>query len=279
MVRLEANRPTVRTDEGQELLCHLAGKVRLAVGRIRVGDRVECRLTDPGQGVVLAVETRGLTLERPPVANVGGLVVVFTLAEPAGSFELLDRRLILAELYGLKALLLAHKADRVASEERARLDPWARVYPLIWTSVKSGEGMAEVPRRLGAGIHVLTGESGAGKSSLLAALVGSAGLATGVLTRGQRGRQTTRTVSLHPFGEGYLSDTPGFSRLHLPPMTAEELGWGFPEFRDLRCRFRDCLHRAEPGCALPAARDAGVVSPIRYRHYRVFLEEAVPGRP
>lgn len=275
MVRLEANRPTVGTDDGQELLCHLAGKVRRSVGRIRVGDRVECRATDPGQGVIVGVEARGLTLERPPVANVSGLVMVFTLVDPVGSTELLDRRLILAELYGVKSLLLAHKADRVPPERRAELEPWARLYPLIWTSVQTGEGLADVPRRLGEGIYVLTGESGAGKSSLLAALLGEAGPAAGALTRRQRGRQTTRTVSLHRLGDGYLSDTPGFSRLNLPPMTSEELRWAFPEFRQLRCRFRDCLHRDEPGCALPAARAAGSVSAIRYRHYRTFLEETV----
>lgn len=273
VVRLEANRPTIRLDDGGEWLCYLAGKLRREVGRIRVGDRVGVEPTEPGQGIVTMVEPRGFSLERPPVVNVSGLVVVFTLITPSGSFDLLDRRLVLAELYGLKLLVLAHKADLVLEDRRGDLLPWSRLYPVLWTSTQTGEGMGEIPSRLGHGIHVLTGESGVGKSSLLHRVAEQGDPETGALSRWQRGRQTTRTVSLYQVGEGYLSDTPGFSRLRLPPMTAEELKWAFPEFRELRCRFQDCLHRDEPGCEAVEGMDAGRISPIRYRHYREFLDE------
>jgi ribosome biogenesis GTPase len=275
VVRLEANRPTVRLDDGREWLCHLAGRLRRDIGRIRVGDRVTVESTTVDEGVVTVVEPRSFTLQRPPVANVSGLVVVFTLVYPASSLDLLDRRLVLAELYGLDLLVLAHKADLVDAERRRDLAPWARLYPIVWTSTRTGEGLPGVPELIGPGIHVMTGESGVGKSSLLELLTQNQAIATGTLSRWQRGRQTTRTVSLHRLGDGYLSDTPGFSRFRLPPMTAEELKWAFPEFRDLTCRFHDCLHRDEPGCAVPEAREAGSISGVRYRHYLEFLGEVM----
>jgi len=276
VVRLEANRPTVRLEDGQEWLCHLRGSIRRRWGPILVGDRVDVLPAEPGVGVIHTVRPRGVTLERPPVANVTGLVVVFSLVEPPGSFDILDRRLVLAELLGLKAVIAAHKADRVGPVEREVLRPWATLYPLVWTSVRTDEGVEALVQRLGTGIWVLTGESGVGKSSLLQRLVPEAPTAVQPLGSGGRGRQTTRVVSLVPLvGDAgrYLADTPGFSRLDLPPVSIEALRAAFPEWAEARCRFHDCRHLGEPGCEVEAWAAAGRVSSRRLAHYRRYAAE------
>lgn len=273
VVRLEANRPTVRLDDGTVWLAHLSGRVKRRTGPIFVGDRVEVEPIDDRTGVVVAVAPRGVTLARPPVANVTGLGVVFTLQDPAGSLDLLDRRLVLAELSDLAAVVIAHKADLVEPARRMVLEPWARVYPVLWTSARTGEGLDEAAAALAQGLFVLTGESGAGKTSLLEALVpGSAGRAQ-TLGRQGRGRQTTRVVSLVPVAGGWLADTPGFTHLDLPRVSAARLAAAFPEWRGVRCRFANCRHAGEPGCAVADRVAAGSVSAVRYAHYRRYLAE------
>jgi ribosome biogenesis GTPase len=276
VVRLEANRPTVHlADREEEWLCHLRGRIRRTHGRILVGDRVLVRPTGPGEGAIEAVLDRAITLVRPPLANVTGLLVVFSRRHPVGSEELLDRRLVLAELTGLAARIVASKADLVSAAERASLNPWARWYPVVWTSTRTGEGIPEVRDAVAGGIWVLTGESGAGKSSLVRALVPGAEVQVSDLSRIERGRQTTRTVALYRVGTGYVADTPGFTQLDLPPVTPTALRDAFPELRAVSCRFPDCLHRGEPGCRVPERVARGEIHPTRYRHYLAFLAEVM----
>lgn len=272
VVGLEADRPTVRLDDGSEWRCRLRGRLRREAGQVLVGDRVEVTPIGAGEGWVEAVLPRTVVLERPPLANVHGLLVGFSLRDPAGSLWLLDRRLVLAELLGLKAVVAVTKADLVEAEDRRRLDPWASLYPVVWTSARTGEGLAALRERLGTGIWVLTGESGAGKSSLINALVPGARARVQDLSRIGRGRQTTRAVRLYPVGEAWLADTPGFTRLDLPRVPPRRLMEAFGELRGLSCRFADCLHLGEPGCALPEAL-GGAVAPMRYEHYRTLVAE------
>jgi ribosome biogenesis GTPase len=279
VTRLQANRPTVRLDDGAEWLCHLRGRIRHTYGRILVGDRVLVSPTDPGQGRIEDVLARGVTLPRPPVTNVTGVVVAFSVRHPAGSEDLLDRRLVLARLYGLDVLIVATKADLVPTRDRARLDTWARWYPVIWTSVRSGEGLDALVNGLRSGIWVLTGESGAGKSSLVQALVPDAEVLVDDLSRIERGRQTTRTVTLYPVGRAWLADTPGFTQLDLPTVGVDAVRDAFPEWQGASCRFPDCRHRGEAGCAVPDLLRRGDVAAVRYRHYVALADEVARRDP
>lgn len=277
VVRLEADRPTVRLEDGSEWRCRLRGRLRREAGQVLVGDRVEVTPIGAGEGWVEAVLPRTVVLERPPLANVHGLIVGFSLRDPAGSFTLLDRRLVLAELLGLQAVVAVTKADLVPVGERHHLDPWAALYPVVWTSARTGEGLDALAARLGTGIWVLTGESGAGKSSLINALVPDAQAVVQDLSRIRRGRQTTRVVRLYPVRGAWLADTPGFTRLDLPRVPPRRIRDAFRELRPLACRFADCLHLGEPGCGLAAALAAGTVAPVRYEHYRTFVAEVAAG--
>ncbi len=273
VVALEANRPTVVSDEGTRYLCYLRGRIQRDHGRIMVGDRVALMPTDPGQALITAVEPRANTLLRPPTANVSGLQVVYTLIHPEGNRELLDKRLVLAELSGMRAEIVLNKSDLVpasAGEELAAV--YSEIGYRVWQiSVLTGAGIAEMLASSRRGIWVLTGDSGVGKSSLLSAILPQARLEVQELSRVGRGRETTRTVSLWPVGDFWLADAPGYTALTLEIERVEDVLFAFPEFSRHRCRFTDCRHLAEPGCGVRQALAEGTIDRIRYRSYTAIV--------
>jgi len=145
------------------------------------------------------------------------------------------------------------------------------------TSALHCRGIEQVKKIMQGRTTVLAGQSGVGKSTLLNALEKGLHLQTGSISRKLRtGRHTTRQVQLFPLtGGGYVADTPGFNRLNLRELSSEELDLYFPEIRDFSalCRFKDCFHVSEPGCAVVAAKSSGEVDPLRYQHYLEMLEE------
>lgn len=278
VVLLEANRPTVALADGTTYLCYLKGRIKRDVGRILVGDHVLIEPTDPGEARIEAVLPRENHLVRPPVANVEGLFVVFSLESPAGSLELLDKRLVMAQLQGLRAELILSKVDLVQNEDR--LEAVAAVYahagyPVWRIAMPRGmgwDGLAHQPRH---GVWVLSGESGAGKSTLLKAMIPTAEASAGELSRIGRGQQTTRWVRLYAIDNYWLADSPGYTALEATVDSPYDIEASFPEFERFRCRFNDCLHRDEPGCQVKGARGSGEVAEWRYCHYLSLLSEWV----
>ncbi len=241
---------------------------------ILVGDEVQVRVRPDGEGAIEAILPRRSALTRPLVANVDRVLVVAAWSEPPWNGELVDRLLVLAAAHGCEGWLILNKTDQPGDPE-----PRLRVYETaghrVWrVSAVRGDGIAELGAALGEGVSVLAGASGVGKSRVLAALVPerAATIRTGeVSPRLLRGRHTTRHAELLrlPAG-GFVADTPGFSRVDLTHLSAADLGAMFPEIAEAApgCRFRRCLHRGEPGCAVEGAVDAE-----RLRHYRLFLTE------
>jgi ribosome biogenesis GTPase len=212
-----------------------------------------------GRAVVAAVEPRRNLLQRPAVANLNQVLVVASLAEPALDPLQLTRFLITAEVTGAAVELVLGKADLL---EEASLRAWCERlaswgYRLWPVSTRSGQGLEALGRRLAeaGGISVLCGPSGAGKSSLLNALCPRLGLRVAAVSgRLRRGRHTTRHVELFPLdGGGLVADTPGFNRPELPDDPGA-LAAAFPELRTRLasgcCRFRNCRHGGDPGCAM-----------------------------
>lgn len=246
------------------------------------GDVVHARILEDDRTVVDRVEPRAFTLERRSVdgraktiaANVDMLVTVTSLANPPPRLITLDQLLAFSELEGIAAAVVFTKADLAPPEEAARLVEvyGALGYPVLAVNPRTGEGI-EALRRLLAGHHaLLSGVSGVGKSTIFKALGGEG--ATGDVSRHGLGRQTTTTARLYRMGEGFLIDSPGVNEFGLGTIAAPELAGAFREFRDLvpRCRFTDCSHRAEPGCAIKTALDAGSVAAGRYASYLKMLE-------
>lgn len=267
---LEANRPTVTTDDGISFLCYLRGRVKRDSGRIMVGDRVEIEPTDPGEGMILKVLPRNNTLLRPPMANITGLFCVLSLKEPQGNLELLDKRLVLAHLTGVEAEIVITKTDLL--ENGAAAEAVAHVYrqagyPVWFVSMASGEGIEDFGARTRVGIWVMTGESGVGKSALLQAIFPDELLTSQALSRIGRGQQTTRYVRLLPIDSYWLADSPGYTSLQATVDSPVAIRDAFGEWRDVHCRFANCLHSNEPGCQVKEGVTSGRFDERRYTSY------------
>ncbi len=206
-------------------------------------------------------------------ANIDTLAVVAALTDPPIRLALIDRLVAFAVLHDLAAALILTKAD-LAGEDSAR--DVVRLYATLNVSVlviqpKTGRGIAELRSLIAARSAMLIGQSGVGKSSIFRALGGVGPV--GDVSRFGRGRQTTTSARLVRVGVGFLIDSPGIGEFTLDTMPAIELAQLFVEMREAagHCRFSDCRHVLEPGCAVRAAVDAGSIAASRYASYREIL--------
>jgi len=270
-------------DAGQVFRCHLRANLPTLV----TGDRVVWRPGNQGIGVIVAQLPRHSELCRPdmrgqlkPVAaNVDQIIVVFApIPEPHAN--LIDRYLIAAEHAGIAPLLLLNKADLIDEGNRAALESLLGVYrqldyPLLEVSAHDGAGMSALREHLDGRISVFVGQSGVGKSSLVNSLLPDVDTRVGALSEHTgKGTHTTTTARLFHFpGGGDLIDSPGIREFGLGHVSRADVEAGFIEFRDLlgTCRFRDCRHDREPGCALLKALDDGRIQPQRMASYRHIL--------
>ena len=264
--------------------CRARGVFRALGVKPLVGDDVEIDITDPVsvpmEGNVVKLLPRRNELVRPNVANVDQALLLFAVKDPVPSFNMLDRFLITMHRKGLPAVLCFNKTDLASAEHLKELgDTYSRCgCQVLFLSVRSErEDLAELKGILEGKTTVITGPSGAGKSSLINRLCPDANMQTGELSaKIARGKNTTRHVELLQAGGLRVMDTAGFSLLEpeqsLPP---EELKERWPEFApwEGKCRFRECLHDREPGCAVAEAARTGEVHPARWERYRELLAE------
>ena len=242
-----------------------------------VGDRVIVEEPDwaGGRGAIAEVLPRQSELDRPAIANVHQILLVFAVADPPLEPVQLSRFLIKAESIGVDVLLCLNKCDLISLQEQQEISDhlFAWGYKPLFISVKNEINIHQVDKYLSNKITVITGPSGVGKSSLINGLIPDVNLRVGEVSgKLARGRHTTRHVELFemPSG-GLLADTPGFNQPDLD-CSPEELIYYFPEARTrlevVSCRFSDCLHRDEPDCAVGSDWE-------RYDHYLEFLDDAI----
>jgi ribosome biogenesis GTPase len=262
-----------------ELLCTRRARLKKIGQQICVGDRVTVEEPDwqGGRGAISEVSPRRNLLDRPTVANVDRILLVFALAEPTLDPHQLSRFLVKAESTQVDVLLCLNKRDLVNDQVWAtwcdRLTSWG--YSPIAISTYTKEGINELAQHLQTGVTVVAGQSGVGKSSLINLLIPNLQVRVGeVSQRLGHGKHTTRHVELFalPAG-GYLADTPGFMQPNLT-VTPQELTDCFPEARQRLasgnlCHFNNCWHRRdEPDCVVRGDWE-------RYEHYLAYLEEAI----
>jgi ribosome biogenesis GTPase len=251
--------------------------------KVFVGDRVKVSLLGQSKAVLEQLIPRTSLLFRPPVANVDTVIIVFAVSHPDPNPVHLDRMLVLAEHSELNAIICFNKADlQVSQQNRELIDSYKQIgYPVILASSKDGIGLTELDQYLQGKITVFAGPSGVGKSSLLNALQPGLKLKTGELSvKIARGRHTTRHIELLVYGkDGFVVDTPGFSNAKIDELLPEQLPFLFTEFRQVgQCKFQDCRHAQEPGCAIKKAVENGLIAQGRYDNYLTFLQEALEAK-
>lgn len=276
--------------EDSQRALHLCS-ARKKLGRVVCGDRVHWQPAGPGQGVVTAIEARRNLLarpdargeERPLAANIDQMAIVCA-PEPPLSEGLIDRYLVVAELIGAHPLLIVNKIDLLAPAARAqleeRLSAFARLgCPVLLTSARDTAQARTLAPHFNGRTSILVGQSGVGKSSMVRLLQPDTEIRIGQLSAasGLGKHTTTETRLYHLAGGGDLVDSPGVRDLQLWQVTAEDLERGFRELEPYRgqCRFHNCRHNGEPGCAVAAGVDSGVVDARRLASYRTLLQQSI----
>ena len=279
---------SVRVDN-TNVTCRLRGKLSAKqiefTNAVAVGDEVVFTLEAGGDGVIEDVLPRQTVLARPDVshghlsqvvvANADQLLIVSSWREPAMWPELIDRYLIAARRSGIEPIICVNKADLIVDETEftRSISPYRQLgHRVIQTGALSGEGIDELRDSLRNRLTVLTGLSGAGKSSLISAVQPGLELATGdVGKRSGEGRHTTtQAIAIDLEIGGYVVDTPGIREFGLAELRKRDLARFFPEIAKLteQCRFGDCTHETEPECAVRTAQASGTLPASRYHSFR-----------
>ncbi|WP_106478660.1 small ribosomal subunit biogenesis GTPase RsgA [Phytohalomonas tamaricis] len=272
----------IEANDGSVHRCHR----RANLDSLVTGDRVSWREANDGTGVVVARGERDSTLERPdhrgqlkPVAaNIDRILIVFA-AEPVPHPNLIDRYLIAAETTEIQPALVLNKVDLLPPHGGELRELLARYqglgYEVINATVREDGGLEELRQNLAERTSVFVGQSGVGKSSLINALLPDEELKVGALSEDTRkGTHTTTTAKLYHFpAGGDLIDSPGIREFGLMHLDERQVAEGFIEFRPHlgHCRFRDCRHVHEPGCAILKAVEQGEISATRFDSFRRII--------
>lgn len=258
--------------------CKARGKFRLDGTSPLVGDAVSFTLDSNGKGFIEKVHERKNSFIRPAVANIDALVFVAANTNPITDPFLIDRVSVIAEEAGCELIVCINKTDIDSADEL--YDIYTRSgFETVRTSAQTGKGITELKTALHGKICAFTGNSGVGKSSILNSIVPSFNIEVAAVSEKLgRGKHTTRHVELYDVGENtFIADTPGFASFDIVMMQTidkQELQHDFREFKKYigECRFNDCAHLKEPGCAVTEALRRGEIMPSRYQSYKRLYE-------
>ena len=264
---------------GEAVRCGARGIFRLDGISPSAGDRVRVEVSENSEPVIAEIYPRKNYLVRPPLANLDGIVFVNSCTQPAPNRFILDKLVAIADSKGIEPLIVFTKTDL---EDAGELSDIYRGIGIGVCTVNSltGEGVDEVMDFINGKTTAFIGNSGLGKSSLLNALFPELSLETAHISKKLgRGRHTTRQVEMYKLAGGYVADTPGFSTVDTERycrIPKGELDNSFREFAPYtdKCRFADCSHIKETGCAVRAAAESGEIASSRYDSYIRMYEEA-----
>ena len=258
--------------------CRARGKFRLDGTSPLVGDRVSFAISGNGKGYIEKVHERKNFFIRPAVANIDVLVFIAANTNPVTDPFLIDRVSVITEEAGCELIVCINKTDIDTADELYDIYS-SSGFDTFRVSAFDGGGINELKSALKGKICAFTGNSGVGKSSILNAIVPELKLEVGeVSEKLGRGRHTTRHVELFSVDEDtFIADTPGFASFEVEMMQTidkHELQYDFREFRSCigRCRFADCAHLKEPGCAVTEAVQNGRIKLSRYQSYKRLYE-------
>jgi ribosome biogenesis GTPase / thiamine phosphate phosphatase len=284
-------------DTGAEIIrCRIKGKFRInnivTTNPVTVGDRVEFDLSEDGTGMIKKIEERRNYIIRRSTSfnkeanllasNIDQAFIMVCIRQPVTQYEFLDRFLITAEAYHIQSIILINKIDLLKEKDLSNLKKLIHTYEIagyecIETSIALGLNMDKVTERMDGKISLLAGNSGVGKSSLLNFLRPELKLKTEEISGShQSGKHTTTFSEVIKFGTNtFVIDTPGIRGFGLIDMQKSEIGLYFPEiFRISKdCRFYNCTHIHEPGCAVAEAVRNGQIGESRFNSYISIMTE------
>jgi ribosome biogenesis GTPase len=285
----------VKTSEGNIIACRVRGKLKIknlqVTNPVAVGDFVQYDLEKSGQGIIHTIlpkrnylirrSTRKSTFGHIMASNIDLAVVIATISYPRTSLGFIDRFLVAAESFRIPSLLVFNKTDMWGEEEIN----YARELEKIYTSVqvdfltisaKTGVNLEKLKIKLSGKTSLIAGHSGVGKSTILNLLSSQINQKTSeVSSFANKGTHTTTFAEMFKIGKDtYVIDTPGIKELGLMDIFDEEISHFFPELRELfgKCKFYNCTHTHEPGCAVVDAVKNGQIFLSRYQSYLSMME-------
>ena len=286
----------VKTDEGSLVECKIKGNFRLkgirSTNPVAVGDYVHIILNQEGTAFIHEIEDRKNYIIRRAsnlskqshilAANLDQCMLVVTVNYPETSTTFIDRFLASAEAYRVPVKIIFNKIDLYDEDEQRYLEALIHLYtsigyPCFKISAQQQIGLDQIKEELKERVTLFSGHSGVGKSTLINAILPEASAKTGeISTYHHKGMHTTTFSEMFPVeGNGYLIDTPGIKGFGTFDMEEEEIGHYFPEIfqTSASCRYGNCTHRHEPGCAVREAVEQHFISESRYNSYLSMLED------
>ncbi len=290
IIKTTGSQYTVRCDDGERIICTIKGNLRLkdykSTNPVAVGDKVVFEIFEDGTGRIIKIHDRHNCIVRRSTklskishilaSNVDQIFLIVTVAFPRTSTGFIDRFLVASESFQIPTILVFNKIDIYEESLQAFHDELKQVYEKIGytcleTSALTGQGIEEMRNRMKNKINAFAGHSGVGKSALANALDNNLNLKTGDISLVHlKGKHTTTFAEMFElsFG-GFLIDTPGIKEFGMYNLKKEEIALFFPEMKALlpQCRFFNCTHVHEPGCAVKEALETGGIDPSRYQNY------------
>ncbi len=282
----------VRTNNGNNVRCSLAGKFRTqnlrSTNPIAVGDRIQFKPGNDseGNGTIVVIEERKNHIIRKATklsscshvlaANIDQALLVVTPSQPRTSTGFIDRFLVSANAFDIPVVIIFNKSDLYTTEDRKTVDTLIDLYKRIGhqcmiTSALKGDGITELRDLMHDRISMIAGHSGAGKSALINAVEPGLRIKTcDISDANQKGRHTTTFAEMHLLTNGgFITDTPGIKEFGISSIEKKEIAGYYPEFFKLlhKCKYFNCSHIHEPGCAVKEAIDAGEINISRYKSY------------
>ena len=266
----------------------LKGVLKKQKNRLYVGDFVDVEVfnMDPPEGIIRTLFHRKNIFHKPAIANIQQIVFVNTLKEPACNLEFIDRFLFSSRVFEFPTIMVFNKTDLYTQAEKKELAAicscYERIgYTCLTISALTGENIESLIDLCENTLSILAGLSGTGKSTILAKIFPDRHFKTQELSKNiDRGMHTTtNTTLLKLSGPGYIADTPGFSYIDLPQIDELDVSPHFPEIADNEglCKFSNCIHENEPGCAIKELVESGEIALHRYNNY-LSIYKSVQGK-